>query len=115
TSSHDASAIPFAFLLKRSASPTDDIYGAGALTALAQVEVIDLEDRAWLVGRRDGQWRLGRPSSEHRADVSIRLPAETAWRSYLRAIDPEAAVEAAEVKGERLLVEPFFGAVAIML
>ncbi len=79
------------------------------------VEIGDLEDCAWLLMRRDGRWQLGAPSSEQCADVSIRLPAETTWRSYLRAIDHEVAVEAAEVTGDWRLVEPFFGAAAVMV
>jgi hypothetical protein len=78
------------------------------------IEISDLENSAWVLFRDRGRWRLGQPPSELEADASIRLPADIAWRLFIKRISGDAAMNYAQLAGEARLTAPFFEAVAVM-
>jgi len=78
------------------------------------IEIDDLEDLAWVLVRESGEWVLRKPIDATDTNASIRLPADTAWRLFVKGIPAEAASEIAEIHGERQLARPFFASLAIM-
>ena len=78
------------------------------------IEISDLEGLAWCLYRTDEAWRLGLPPSEFEPDAMIRLPADIAWRLFIKGISGDAAKNYAELAGEARLTEPFFETLAIM-
>lgn len=61
-----------------------------------------------------GAWRLWRGASPP-ATTTVRLDAETAWRSFYNALPPGVARQRAAIEGDARLAEPLFRARAVMV
>jgi uncharacterized protein (TIGR03083 family) len=68
---------------------------------------------AWSLRRVGALWRL---FAGEAGDAACRVTADadTAWRVFLKAIDPAAAAAAVRIEGEPHLGRPFLGTLAVM-
>ncbi len=89
---------------------------AAAPGTRVSIRIADVARCRWLLVRGDEAWSLLRSAStdESGAAAEIRLPADAAWRLFVKGLTPEAARSRASVKGRRELTDPFFSTVAIM-
>lgn len=78
------------------------------------IEIIDLDGLSWVLERQADEWQLGLSTTDAAPDASIRLLSETAWRLFVKGIEPEAAKKAATISGDERLTRPFFDTLAVM-
>lgn len=81
---------------------------------IISIEIDDLEALAWVLVRENGGWVLRKPIDGTDTNASIRLPADIAWRLFVKGIPAEAASEVAKIDGASQLTRPFFASLAIM-
>jgi hypothetical protein len=68
----------------------------------------------WTLIRRDEQWRLCAGCPE-KADASVRVSDENAWRLLFNALSRPQAQSAIEIEGNAALVRPLLGARAVIV
>jgi uncharacterized protein (TIGR03083 family) len=79
-----------------------------------EIRVSDMNDIAWLLQRQATGWQLGPVDPDLEPDVSIHIPAATAWRLFTKGISAAEARSSTKVLGDENLAEPFFTTLAIM-
>jgi uncharacterized protein (TIGR03083 family) len=79
-----------------------------------EIRISDMKDIAWLLQRQVGGWQLGPVDPDLAPDVSIRIPAATAWRLFTKGISAAQARSSTKVLGPETLADPFFTTLAIM-
>ncbi|MFP5379179.1 MAG: maleylpyruvate isomerase N-terminal domain-containing protein [Vicinamibacteria bacterium] len=67
----------------------------------------------WVLARRGNGWRLSADAAE-RADASVTMADDTAWRLFFKMLPPAEAARRAAVRGEPALTAPLFTTLALM-
>lgn len=67
----------------------------------------------WLLVRMGGRWELN-SEADRKADASVVIPQEIAWRVFTKGIDRESALKQSRISGDRRLSEHLFGVLAVM-
>ena len=86
-----------------------------ASVGTAVVFDVDAEgESAWSVVREEAGWRVSRGRSVRR-DAEVQADAETAWKMFYNALDPEAVRQRLRISGDLTLAEPVIRTRAIMV
>lgn len=81
---------------------------------MVKVTVTSNAGGEWYLRQTADKWTLMQLPPVYKADASVIINPDTAWKLFTKAITPDAARAAAVVEGDNPLVAPIFGMLAVM-
>jgi len=82
--------------------------------ASVRIAASGLDDAVWRLAFGNGGWGVYTEPESLEPDASIELPADAAWRLFIKGISGEQARGRATIRGPRELTDPFFSTLAVM-
>ena len=71
-------------------------------------------ESVWSVVRDESSWIVSRGRASHPV-LEVSADADTAWKMFYNALEPQAVRERLAIKGDHALAEPLIHARAIMV